>query len=62
MKKIEVQMLLYTLAKQFMKVQRNVLNAFGIILFTKWWGSFMVKTLVWSQGDQGLNVLPTYIM
>jgi hypothetical protein len=39
MKKIEVQMLLYKLTKQFIKVQGNMLNAFGIILFYKvmWW-------------------------
>jgi hypothetical protein len=53
MKKIEVQMLLYTLTKHFMKVQRNMLNPFCIILFTKWWGGLMAKTLVWNQGDQG---------
>jgi hypothetical protein len=37
--KIEVPMLLYTLTKRFMDVQRNILNAFGIILFYKvmWW-------------------------
>jgi hypothetical protein len=40
MKKIEVQMLLYTLTKKFMKVQRNMLNAFGIILFYKVVGRF----------------------
>jgi hypothetical protein len=33
MKKIEVQMLLYTLTKKFMKIQKNMLNAFSIILF-----------------------------
>ncbi len=40
MKKIEVQMLLYKLIKNFMKVQRNILNAFGIILFYKMTGWF----------------------
>jgi hypothetical protein len=35
MKKIEVQMLLYTLTKNFMEVQRYMLNPFGIILFYK---------------------------
>jgi hypothetical protein len=32
-------MLLYTLTKNFIKVKKNVLNAFGIILFYKmmWW-------------------------
>jgi hypothetical protein len=39
MKNIKVQMLLYTLTIFFIKVQRNMLNAFGIILFDKvvWW-------------------------
>jgi hypothetical protein len=31
MKKIEIQMLLYTLTKKFTKVQGNMLNAFGVI-------------------------------
>jgi hypothetical protein len=31
MKKIEVQMLLYTLTKKFVEVQIYMLNAFGII-------------------------------
>jgi hypothetical protein len=35
MKRIQVQMLLYTLTKKFMEVQGNMLNAFGIILFYK---------------------------
>jgi hypothetical protein len=35
MKKIEVQLLSYTLTKKFMEVQGNMLNAFGIILFYK---------------------------
>ncbi len=39
-----------------MEVKRNMLNVFGIVLFTKWWGSLMVKTLVWSQGDE--NFIP----
>jgi len=32
-------MLLYTLIKNFIEAQRNILNAFGIILFYKmvWW-------------------------
>jgi hypothetical protein len=39
MKKIETQMLLYTLTKTFIVVQGNMLNPFGIILFYKvvWW-------------------------
>jgi hypothetical protein len=40
MKKTKVQMLLYTLTKKFMKIQRNMLNAFGIILFYKVIGWF----------------------
>jgi hypothetical protein len=46
-------MLLYTLTKTFMEVQRNMLNAFGLKLFYKVVGSSMSKTLVWNQGDQG---------
>jgi hypothetical protein len=53
MKKIEIQTLLYTLTKKIMEVQKNMLSAFGIYCFTKWWGGLMAKTLVWSQGDQG---------
>jgi hypothetical protein len=40
MKKIEVQILLYTLTKQFKEVQGNMLHAFGIILFYKVMGWF----------------------
>jgi hypothetical protein len=40
MQKIEVQMLLYTLTKKFMKVQGYMLNPFGIILFYKVMGWF----------------------
>jgi hypothetical protein len=40
MKKIEVQMLLYMLTKKFIEVERNMLNAFGIILFYKVVGWF----------------------
>jgi hypothetical protein len=46
MKKIEVQMLLYTLTKIFTKVHGNMLNAFDIILFYKMMGGLMAKTLV----------------
>ncbi len=46
-------MLLYTLTKKIIEVQKNMLNAFGIILFYKWCDGLMVKTLVWSQRDQG---------
>jgi hypothetical protein len=49
MKKIEVQMLLYTLTKKFMEVQRNMLNAFDIILF--------YKVVGWSDG-QNISVEP----
>jgi hypothetical protein len=39
MKKIDVQMLLYTLTKGSIKVQGNMLNPFNIILLHKvvWW-------------------------
>jgi hypothetical protein len=55
-------MLLYTLTKKFMEVQRNMLNAFDLKLFYKVVGSSMSKTLVWNQGDQGSIPLPTYTM
>ncbi len=35
MKKIEVQMLLYTLTKKFIEVQGDMLNPFGIVLIYK---------------------------
>jgi hypothetical protein len=37
MKKIEVQMLSYTSTKDFIEVQINMLNAFGIIDKVMWW-------------------------
>jgi hypothetical protein len=39
MKKIEIEILSYTLTKNFIEIQGNMLNAFGIILFYKmvWW-------------------------
>jgi hypothetical protein len=40
MKKIEIQLLLYTLTKHFMEVQGYMLNPFGIILFYKVVGEF----------------------
>jgi len=40
MTKIEVRMLLYILTKQFMEVQGNMLNTFGITLFYKMVGWF----------------------
>jgi hypothetical protein len=40
MKKIEVQMLLCTLTKEFMEVQVIMFNPFGIILFYKVMGWF----------------------
>jgi len=46
MKKIEVQMLLYTLTKKFMEVQKNILNAFDIILFYKMMGWFDGQDIV----------------
>jgi hypothetical protein len=50
MKKIEVQMLLYTLTKKIMKVQRNMLNAYGIILF--------YKVVGWFDGQDNIGVEP----
>jgi hypothetical protein len=35
MKKIEIQMFLYTLTKKIIEVQGKILNAFGVILFYK---------------------------
>jgi hypothetical protein len=40
MKKIEVQMLLYTFTKKFMKIKKNRLNEFDIILLYKVMGWF----------------------
>jgi hypothetical protein len=40
MKNIEIQMLLYTLTKTFVEVQKNMLNVFDIILFYKVVGWF----------------------
>jgi hypothetical protein len=39
MKKIEIEMSLYTLIKKFIEIKGNLLNAFGSILFYKmmWW-------------------------
>jgi hypothetical protein len=51
MKRIEVQMLLYTLKKYFIGIQRKILNAFDIYCFTKWCGGLMAKTLMWNQGE-----------
>jgi hypothetical protein len=61
MKKIEIEMLLYTLTKQFMEVQGYMLNPFGII--------FIYKVVGWFDG-QDIGVKPrkpkfpllTYIM
>jgi hypothetical protein len=47
-------MLLYSLTKTFMEIQGYMLNPFGIIMFIKWRGDLMAKTLVWNQRDQGL--------
>jgi hypothetical protein len=52
MKKIEVQMLLYILTKNFIEVQGNMLNTLISYCFTKWWGGLMAKTLMWNQGNQ----------
>jgi hypothetical protein len=48
MKKIEIEILLYTLTKKFMEFQRNMLNAFGIILFYKVMGWFDGQNIVGS--------------
>jgi hypothetical protein len=40
MKKIQIQIMLYTLTKNFMKVQRNMLNPFDTKLFYKMVGWF----------------------
>jgi hypothetical protein len=40
MKKIEVQMLLYTFTKKFMEIQGYILSPLGIILFYKVMGWF----------------------
>jgi hypothetical protein len=45
MKIIEIQMLLYTLTKNFMEVQGKMLNAFGIILFYKVVGWFYSQNI-----------------
>jgi hypothetical protein len=37
---IQIQMLLYTLTKKFMEIQKYMLNPFGIILFYKMVGWF----------------------
>jgi hypothetical protein len=49
MKKIEIQMLLYTLTKKFIEVQGNMLNSFGIILIYK---------VMWSFDGQDIVVEP----
>jgi hypothetical protein len=62
MKKLEVQMLLYTLTKQFIEVQKNILNAFDIILYYKmvWW--FDGQDIVVEPMRPRLNPpLPTYV-
>ncbi len=43
-------MLLYTLTKKIMKVQRNMLNAYGIILF--------YKVVGWFDGQDNIGVEP----
>jgi hypothetical protein len=49
MKKIEIEMLLYTLTKNFIEIQGNMLNAFGIILFYE---------VVWCFNGQDIGVDP----
>jgi hypothetical protein len=53
MEKIEVQMLLYTLTKNFIEIQGNMLNVHLVsYCFTKWCSGLMAKTLVWNQKNQ----------
>jgi hypothetical protein len=61
MKKIKVQMLLYTLIENVMEVQKYIENPFGIILFYKVVG-LMAKILVWNQRDQSLVPLYQHIL
>ncbi len=37
MKKFEIEMLTYTLTKDFIEVEKNMLNAFGLIDKAMWW-------------------------
>jgi hypothetical protein len=64
MKKIEIEMLLYTLIKNFIEGQGNMLNPFDIILFYKvvWWfdgQNIGVKPICKETNVQ--SPLPTYI-
>jgi hypothetical protein len=63
MKKIEVQMLLYTLTKKFMEVQGSMLNSFGIALFYKAMGWFDGQDIGVEPRKPKFNpLLPTYTM
>jgi hypothetical protein len=62
MKKIEVQMLLYTLTKKFMEVQRYMLNPFRIILFHKVVGWFDCQDISVEQRRPRFNSLYQHII
>jgi len=62
MKKIEVQMNLYTLTKQFMEVQRNMLSAFSIIMFYKVVGWFHGQDIGVEPRRPRFNPLYQYIL
>jgi len=62
MKKIEVQMLLYTLTKKFMEVQGNMLNAFDIILFYKVVGWFDGQNISVEPKRPSFNALYQHIL
>jgi hypothetical protein len=55
-------MLLYTLTKNFMEVQGYMLNPFGIIMFKKWWGGLMAKTMCGTKETKVQFLLVTYTM
>jgi len=63
MKKIKVQMLLYILTKNFMEIQKNMLNAIGMVLFYKVVGWFDGQNIdVETEQIKVQSLLPTYIM
>jgi hypothetical protein len=63
MKKIKVQMLLYILTKNFMEIQKNMLNAIGMVLFYKVVGWFDGQNIdVETKQIKVQSLLPTYIM
>jgi len=62
MKKIQIQMLLYTLTKNFMEVQRYMLNPFDIILFYKVMGWFDGKDIGVEPRKPRFNFLYQHIL